>query len=148
MSRRSSPASPWRPGFLFLLLAVLRMGWIAQFLSRAVVTGFLFGAAIDVVIGELPKLTGTEASGSNPFQELWSWLGTLDEASRSTVVVGVAALVVVFGLRRVAPKVPGALVLVVGGLAASWLLDLGARGVALVGDVPRGLPAFAVPDTG
>ena len=45
---------------LFLLLAVLKMGWIAQFLSRAVVTGFLFGAAIDVVIGELPKLTGTE----------------------------------------------------------------------------------------
>ena len=50
-------------GVLFLLLAVLRMGWIAQFLSRAVVTGFLFGAAIDVVIGELPKLTGTDVSG-------------------------------------------------------------------------------------
>lgn len=46
-------------GILFLLLVVFRMGWIAQFLSRAVVTGFLFGAAIDVVIGELPKLTGT-----------------------------------------------------------------------------------------
>ena len=51
-------------GLLFLLLAVLKMGWIAQFLSRAVVTGFLFGAAIDVVIGELPKLTGTKATGS------------------------------------------------------------------------------------
>src|SRR6478752_2853464 len=63
-------------GVLFLLLFVLRMGWVAQFLSRAVVTGFLFGAALDVVIGELPKLTGTEASGSNPVQELWSWLGT------------------------------------------------------------------------
>src|SRR4051794_15751868 len=48
-------------GVLFLLLAVLRMGWVARFLSRAVVTGFLFGAAIDVVIGELPKLTGTDA---------------------------------------------------------------------------------------
>ena len=53
-------------GAFFLLLAVFKMGWIAQFLSRAVVTGFLFGAAIDVVIGELPKLTGTEATGSNP----------------------------------------------------------------------------------
>ena len=94
------------------------MGWIAQFLSRAVVTGFLFGAAIDVVIGELPKLTGTEVSGSNPLQELWSWLGTLGEAHPATVVVGVIALVVVFGLRLVAPRVPGALVLVVGGLLA------------------------------
>jgi SulP family sulfate permease len=134
-------------GVLFLLLAVLRMGWIAQFLSRAVVTGFLFGAAIDVVIGELPKLTGTKVTGSNPLQELWSWLGSLGDSSLVTVLVGVVALVVVFGVRVIAPKIPGALVLVVGGLLASWLLDLGSHGVALVGEVPRGLPAFQVPST-
>ena len=133
-------------GILFLLLAVLKMGWIAQFLSRAVVTGFLFGAAIDVVIGELPKLTGTEVTGSNPLQELWSWLGTLGETQQTTVVVGIIALTVVFGLRKVAPRVPGALVLVVGGLLSAWLFDLGAKGVALVGDVPRGLPTFELPD--
>ena len=134
-------------GVLFLLLAVLRMGWIAQFLSRAVVTGFLFGAAIDVVIGELPKLTGTKVTGSNPLQELWSWLGSLGDSSLVTVLVGVVALVVVFGVRVIAPKIPGALVLVVGGLLASWLFDLGSHGVALVGEVPRGLPAFQVPGT-
>jgi SulP family sulfate permease len=135
-------------GILFLILFVLKMGWIAQFLSRAVVTGFLFGAAIDVVVSELPKLTGTTAEGTNSFQELWSWFGTLPEVHPLTAVVGVVSLVVVFGIRRVAPRVPGALVLVVGGLIASWLLDLGARGVALVGDVPRGLPSFQVPDIG
>ena len=133
-------------GVLFLLLAVLKMGWIARFLSRAVVTGFLFGAAIDVVIGELPKLTGTKVTGSNPIQELWSWFGTLGEAHTTTVIVGVIALVVVFGLRAVAPQVPGALVLVVGGLLAASIFDLGAKGVALVGDVPSGLPAFQVPN--
>lgn len=133
-------------GVLFLVFAVIKAGWIAQFLSRAVVTGFLFGAAIDVVIGELSKITGTEASGSNSLRELWSWLGGVDETHRTTLVVGVVSLVVVFGLRVLAPRVPGALVLVVGGLAASWLLDLGDRGVALVGDVPRGLPSFVVPD--
>ncbi|HEX6844027.1 MAG TPA: SulP family inorganic anion transporter, partial [Actinomycetota bacterium] len=106
-------------GLLFLLMAALRMGWIARFLSRAVVTGFLFGAAIDVVIGELPKLTGTETTGDGPLQELWSWFGTLGEGHRATAVVGIASLVVVFGVRRVAPRVPGALVLVVGGLLAS-----------------------------
>ena len=111
------------------------------------VTGFLFGAAIDVVIGELPKLTGTEASGSNPLRELGSWFRTLGDAHLATVLVGGAALVVVFGLRIVAPAIPGALVLVVGGLLASWLFDLGARGVALVGDVPSGLPTLEVPDT-
>ena len=133
-------------GLLFILLAVLKMGWAARFLPQAVVTGFLFGAAIDVVIGELPKITGTDASGSNSFQELRSWLGTLGETDPTTLVVGVVALVVVFGLRVVAPAVPGALVLVVGGLLATRLLDLGERGVALVGDIPSGLPALDVPD--
>lgn len=135
-------------GVLFVILFLLRMGWIAQFLSRAVVTGFLFGAAIDVVISELPKLTGTTAEGANSFQELWSWFGTLPERHQATMIVGVVSLVVVFGVRWIAPRVPGALVLVVGGLLASWLLDLGDRGVALVGDVPRGLPSFQLPDVG
>ena len=63
-------------GAVFLLLAVFRLGWIAQFLSRAVVTGFLFGAALDVVIGELPKITGTKVTGSNSLRELFSWVGT------------------------------------------------------------------------
>ncbi len=111
------------------------------------VTGFLFGAAIDVVIGELPKLTGAKVTGSNPLQELWSWLGTLGDAHRLTVAVGTAAFAVVFGLRVIAPRIPGALVLVIGGLVASWLFDLGARGVALVGEVPRGLPTLQVPGT-
>jgi high affinity sulfate transporter 1 len=133
-------------GLLFLVLAVAKMGWVAQFLSRAVVTGFLFGAALDVVIGELPKLTGTETTGKNALLELWSWLGTIPDAHLTTVVVGLAALVVVFGLRKVAPRVPGALVLVVGGLLASWLFDLEDRGVALVGDIPSGLPRFSLPN--
>ncbi len=132
-------------GMLFLLLAVFKMGWIAQFLSRAVVTGFLFGAAIDVVIGELPKLTGTDVTGANPIQELRSWFASLGGLSWATLLVGVVSLVVVFGLRVIAPRLPGALVLVVGGLLASWIFDLGSHGVALVGEVPRGLPTVKVP---
>jgi len=132
-------------GALFLLLAVFKMGWIAQFLSRAVVTGFLFGAAIDVVIGELPKLTGTSVSGSNPIQELRSWIGSLGEISWATLLVGAISLAVIFGLRAIAPRIPGALVLVVGGLLASRIFDLGSHGVALVGDIPRGLPVPALP---
>ena len=132
-------------GLFFLLLAVLRMGWISQFLSRAVVTGFLFGAAIDVVIGELAKITGTDTSGTNSFQEFRSWLGSLGETHLPTLAVGVVSLVVVFGVRQVAPRVPGALVLVVGGLIASYLFDFGDKGVALVGDVPSGLPSFEIP---
>jgi SulP family sulfate permease len=135
-------------GLLFLLLALFRMGWIARFLSRAVVTGFLAGAAVDVVIGELPKLTGTSAEGDNAWRELGSWLGSLGDTHRTTLIVGVVALAVILGLRRLAPAIPGALVLVAGGLLASSLFDLGAHGVALVSDVPRGLPTPEVPDLG
>ena len=133
-------------GVLFLLFALFRMGWIASFLSKAVVTGFLAGAAIDVVVGELPKLTGTSAEGKNAWREFGSWLGSLADTHWTTLLVGVTALGVILGLRRLAPAIPGALVLVAGGLLASSIFDLGAHGVALVGDVPSGLPAPELPD--
>ena len=132
-------------GVLFLLLAVFRMGWIARFLSRAVITGFLAGAAIDVTIGELPKLTGTSSDGVSAWQELASWIRGLGDISWTTLLVGVVALAVILVLRFTVPAVPGALVLVVGGLVASAVFDLGAHGVALVGHVPRGLPKPELP---
>ena len=132
-------------GALFLLVALLKLGWLASFLSRAVVTGFLAGAAIDVVIGELPKLTGTSTDGVNAWQELASWVRGLGELSVPTLLVGVVGLAVILALRFAFPKIPGALVLVVGGLIASVVFDLGTHGVALVGPVPRGLPLPMVP---
>ena len=132
-------------GALFLLLALLRLGWIARFLSRAVVTGFLAGAAVDVVIGELPKLTGTSSSGESAWAELASWIRSLDDISGTTLLVGLVALGLILALRFYAPRVPGALVLVVAGLLATYIFDLGAHGVALVGHVPRGLPAPTLP---
>lgn len=65
-------------GVLFLGLALLRMGWVSQFLSKALITGFLFGAGLQVAIGELKGLTGTEAEGSNSWQKLRDWLGGLE----------------------------------------------------------------------
>src|SRR3954447_5046548 len=132
-------------GLLFLALAVFRLGWIAQFLSKAVITGFLAGAAIDVVVGELPKLTGTSSEGDSAWRELATWVQGLGDTNGTTLLVGAVALAVILGLRFAAPAVPGALVLVVGGLIASGLFDLGAHGVALVGDVPRGLAAPGLP---
>jgi high affinity sulfate transporter 1 len=132
-------------GVLFVLVALLRMGWIAQFLSKAVVTGFLAGAAVDVVIGELPKLTGTSSSGDSSWRELTTWIRSLGDVHWTTVLVGVASLALILSLRFLAPAVPGALVLVVAGLVASYAFDLGAHGVALVGHVPRGLPAPQLP---
>ena len=86
-------------GVLFLLMAVFRMGWIAQFLSRAVITGFLFGAAIDVVVGELAKVSGTEIDGENSWQEFRSWLGTIGDFHVASFVVALVALAVILALR-------------------------------------------------
>ena len=133
-------------GLLFIVFAALRLGWIAQFLSKAVITGFLAGAAIDVVIGELAKLTGTEAEGESAWRELAEWIGGLGDIDWTTALVAVSALALILGLRRFRPAVPGALVLVAGGLIASSVLDLGSHGVELVGDVPSGLPTPELPD--
>jgi high affinity sulfate transporter 1 len=132
-------------GLLFLLFALFRLGWVARFLSKAVITGFLAGAAIDVVIGELPKLTGTSSEGDSAWRELATWIQSLGDVSWTTVAVGVISLTVILGLRFLAPAVPGALVLVIGGLLASYVLDLESHGVALVGHVPRGLPSPELP---
>lgn len=132
-------------GLLFLLLRIFRMGWISQFLSNPVITGFLFGAAIEVVVGELPKLTGTEAEGSNVWRKLISWIEGLPETDGATLLVAAVSLAIIFGLKYAAPRLPGALILVVLGLAASALFDLESRGLAMIGDVPRGLPTPMLP---
>ena len=135
-------------GLLYIILFLFKMGWISNFLSAAVLTGFIFGVGINVAVGELFKITGTEKSGSNTWQKAWAWITSLDEANMTTVVVGVLALALVFGVKFFAPKIPGALLAVILGIAATMLFGLGAMGVALVAPVPQGLPSFVLPDLG
>jgi sulfate permease, SulP family len=132
-------------GILFLLLAVLRLGWIARFLSKPVISGFLAGAAIDVVVGELPKLTGTSTDGVNAWREFGSWVGSLGDTHGMTLLVGLVSLCVILAVRFMKPVIPGALVLVAGGIVAARVFDLGAHGVDLVGHVPSGLPSPTLP---
>ena len=133
-------------GLIFVIMSLLKMGWISQFISKAVITGFLFGAAIDVVSGELSKITGTDSNGDNAWQEFWSWLRGLGDLHSTTLLVGGAALLALFGLRMVAPKLPAELIVVVCGILASMVFGLDQHGVALVGDVPRGLPSMVFPN--
>ena len=133
-------------GLLFIVMWLFRMGWISNFLSAAVLTGFTFGVGINVAVGELFEITGTEKAGDNTWQELWAWFSTLPDTNRTTLVVGALALALVFGVGLFAPRVPGALLAVVLGIAASVVLGLEERGVALIGEVPSGLPSLVLPD--
>ena len=86
--------------------------------------------------GELSKITGTDSSGDNAWQKFWSWIKDLDSIHGTTLLVGGLSLICLFGLRAVAPRVPGALVVVVAGLVASAVLGLGDRGVPSSGMSP------------
>ena len=132
-------------GLLYILLAVLKMGWISNFLSESVLTGFIFGIGIDVVIGQLKKITGSPQSGETAWQKLFSWIQGLPETNIPTLILGVSLLIMLFLLHRYAPKVPGALVAVVVGIGAAVILPLAEMGVKLTGTVPSGLPSFVLP---
>ena len=135
-------------GLIYVVMYLLKLGWISEFLSASVLTGFTFGIGINVVAGELFKITGVQSSGSNTWQELWAWVTTLPQLNVATLVVGVSALVLIFGMKMLAPKVPGALLTVALAIAATYFLNLGNMGVELIGDVPRGLPKIVVPNIG
>jgi high affinity sulfate transporter 1 len=133
-------------GILYIILSVLRMGWVSNFLAESVLVGFVFGIGIDVAVGQLKHITGTHVTGANVWQKLASWIASLPQTGTITLVVGVAALVILIVLKIYAPRVPGALLTLVLGIGASAIFDLSAQGVAVVGKVPRGLPIPALPD--
>jgi high affinity sulfate transporter 1 len=133
-------------GILYIILFVLKMGWVSNFLAESVLVGFIFGIGIDVAVGQLKHVTGTHVTGANVWQKLASWVASLPHTHTTTLVVGVAALVLLFVLKIYAPKVPCALVALVLGIGASAVFALSAQGVAVVGKVPRGLPIPALPD--
>ena len=135
-------------GIAALVAGLLRLGFLASFISEPVMKGFIIGLALTIMVGQLPKLFGVEKEEGNFFEQLWHLLGELGSTSGLTLVVGVAALVLVIGLKMVAPVVPGSLVVVLGGILAVHLFDLDKHGVAIVGNIESGLPKFGLPDVG
>jgi SulP family sulfate permease len=135
-------------GGMLLAAGLARAGFIADFFARPVLTGFVAGLALVIGVGQLSKLLGVAGGGTGFFGKLEEIVRQLDDASAITLAVGVVALTVMFLLRAYAPKVPGALVAVVFGVAATAVFHLDEHGVAIVGAIPDGLPSFAFPSFG
>jgi anti-anti-sigma factor len=129
-------------GALALAAGLLRLGFLASFISEPVLKGFIIGLALTIVVGQLPDLFGVEGGGGDFFEKLWDLLGRRGQTSWTTLAVGLASLALVLGLRRFAPAVPGSLVAVLGGIAAVAVLDLDGHGVEIVGQIDSGLPAL------
>jgi sulfate permease, SulP family len=133
-------------GIIFLLAGFLRLGFVSEFVSKPVLKGFVFGIAVTIIIKQLPKLLGFERAAGNTLQQAWHVVRSVGSSDPWTVAVGVVALVSLFAIHKYVPRLPGALIVLVGGILAARILGLQQHGVHLVGDIPAGLPRFKLPE--
>ena len=133
-------------GAIFLLFGALRMGWVAAFIPTPVMRGFIEGLVCVTIIGQLPHLLGIEGTSGNFFTKLWFVLRHLPDALLVPALTGLLSLMAMLLLRRLAPRIPAALVVAVVATMLVGLLGGEAAGVRVVGDLPSGLPHLAVPD--
>ena len=132
-------------GVFFLLFGALRVGWVAAFIPTPVMRGFIEGLICVTIIGQVPHLLGISGTSGNFFTKLWYVLNHLSEAGLAPVLTGIMSLALMLLLRRFAPSVPAALVVLIAATIAVSLLGGEARGVDVVGSLPSGFPRFTVP---
>jgi SulP family sulfate permease len=133
-------------GVLAFVAGLLRLGFLASFISEPVLKGFIIGLALTIIVGQLPKLFGIEKGEGNFFEQGWDLLSRLDETSGLTLLVGILSLALVLGLKELAPVVPASLIAVLLGIVAVRIFDLDQHGVAIVGQIDSGLPSLGLPD--
>ena len=133
-------------GVMLLLAALLRLGFVANFISSPVLTGFKAGIGIVIVLDQVPKLLGVHIAKQGFFHDLLNVAYQVPHSSLVTLAVAVTTLVVLIGMEYLWPHSPAPLVAVGGGIAASWFFGLHAQGVATVGLIPQGFPSLTLPD--
>jgi SulP family sulfate permease len=135
-------------GGMLLAARLARLAFLADFLSRTVLVGFLTGVGIEVAAGQLPGMLGVKAAGSETVAKLTDTVRALPHVHWADVAISIAVIAVVVVARLVNRKIPGLLVAVIIAIMVSWAADLARHGVAVVGPVPRGLPSLGLPALG
>jgi high affinity sulfate transporter 1 len=133
---------------VYLVLGVLRMGWVSTFLSKAVMAGFVLGFSLGIIIDQSHKLLGVAAPTGSYMEELWGTLLEIPETSLTTLAVGASSLALLLLMRYRRPSWPRALIVMALAILAVNLLDLSAHGVAITGEVPTGLFSVGLPGIG
>lgn len=133
-------------GALLLAARLLKLGFVASFISVPVLTGFKAGIGLVILLDQAPKLLGLHFAKHAFFADLANLVRHLPETSLPTLAVAGATLAVLIGMERLKPHSPAPLVTVAAAITASWLLSLGAWGVSTVGTIPRGFPSLILPD--
>jgi len=135
-------------GGMLLVARLARLSFLANFLSRTVLVGFLTGVGIEVAAGQLPDMVGVTAAGRSTVTKLVNTVRALPHVHLADVVVSIGVIVIVLAARRITRRIPGLLIAVIIAIVVSWAADLASHGVAVVGSVPRGLPSLGLPDLG
>ncbi len=133
-------------GGLLLLCGIARLGFIAEFLARPVLAGYMVGLALVIIVGQIPALLGIPGGSGNFFQLAWQLFPNLDAVSGWTVGIGLASLALILVLRSVSPQLPGSLIAVVAGVIAARAFDTDGHGVAELGKIAAELPDVTLPN--
>ncbi|BHH84759.1 SulP family inorganic anion transporter [Desulforhopalus sp. 52FAK] len=132
-------------GVFLVVAGFFRLGFIANFLSQPILTGYLTGASLIIMVGQLPKLLGIPVEASGFFPKVAQLANRIGQVHLPTLILGVSMIVVLLVLRRLTPSLPGALIVSAAGGIAVATLHLQDLGVAVLGQVPGGLPQFHLP---
>ena len=135
-------------GAMLLVARLARLAFLANFLSRTVLVGFLTGVGIQVAAGQLPDMLGVTAAGKQTLPRLLNTVRALPHAHPADVAVSIGVIVIVVAARRITRRIPGPLIAVIIAIIVSWAVGLASHGVAVVGNVPRGLPSLGLPALG
>jgi high affinity sulfate transporter 1 len=130
---------------IFVLIWFFRLGFLANFLSRAVLIGFISGLGIEVFTSQLKKIMGISVEADGYFRELWEIITSIPQANWYAVGLGVGTIIIIRLLKRYAPKLPGALIALLLMTAMVAIFNLDEKGVSVLGSMPSGLPSLTIP---
>jgi high affinity sulfate transporter 1 len=133
-------------GAMLIVARLLSLGFVANFISTPVLTGFKAGIGLVIVLDQVPKLLGIHIDKQGFFADVLSVVQHVPDTSLVTLAVAAATFAVLIGMERLWPHSPAPLVAVGGAIAASWFFGLKAMGVSTVGLIPQGFPALTLPD--
>jgi SulP family sulfate permease len=133
-------------GVILLVAGLFKLGFITNFMAEPALTGFLFGMALIILVRQLGKIVGVSTGDGDFFARLWHVLAHAGSWSLASIAVGAVAIVALLAIERYLPRLPSSLIVLVLGIAVSYLLHLDQHGVEVVGKIPSSVPTFHVPD--
>ena len=133
-------------GMMLIIGSFLKLGVLADFLSRPVLDGFVVGVAISIVIGQLDKILGYEPEGYDFVPDVLQFISHINQVQIPTLIVGTISLALLFILHKYTPKLPSALIVLFLAIIASTVFNFEAMGIHIVGEIPAGLPNFGIPE--